>query len=214
MKESPEDARDIRNDTVRDLLGMGVGSAQVPKITVRPKLETYGLPDDVEEVMQKQSAERDREWTKKHEAALKKFWIIFATIGALGIVMTFVIHDAIGALIIMTVMAIILWAVYSSLPDIDYSSYPAIPDLFVPYSKYKKDLEDYEYWKRKSDISHWQKLGGHQFEQRVASLFRLVGFTAVVSPVGAMAELTSSLRNQIAKSPFGASAINSLLVRT
>jgi restriction system protein len=45
-------------------------------------------------------------------------------------------------------------------------------------------LSCYEYWQRKRNKAHWNKMSGHDFELAVANLFRQIGFSAEVSNRG------------------------------
>ena len=190
-RESPEDALDIRNDMVRDLLGLKVGPAQVPKIMTRPKLESYELPENIEEVLREQDERSAIAWQQKRQKrkeALIAFWVVATIITSFSTAIAFFINDTTATLMIIVIAAAILRIVYSFLKnDIsssNYTYYSVGSPLQAKYSQYKEDLEHYEYWKRKRDAAHWQKLGGHQFEVQVAILFRSIGFTTVVSKVG------------------------------
>lgn len=176
LDDSPEDSRDIRNDMYRDLFGV---SLTVPKVSVRPTLEAYGLPVDVETFLGNQ----DKISTdKKLQEAKSSFWAKATFIIIANIIGIFILPENWWqTIILITVVGLPIMYVWA----IDTNSLkPIQTELHRTFANYKKELSDYEYWQRKNDIAHWNKLGGHEFEASVASLFRSIGFTATVSRRG------------------------------
>jgi HJR/Mrr/RecB family endonuclease len=176
LLESPEDARDIRNDMYKDLFGVSI---DIPKVTVKPKLEAYGLSSDMESYLRTQDA-ISRE--QKLKSAKNNFWIKAAIVVLLNLVSVATLQENVWqTIILISVIALPIMYVWATDSN---SIEPDQTELHRKFNKYQKDFRDYEYWQRKNDINHWSKLGGHEFEASVASIFRSIGFKATVSRRG------------------------------
>jgi hypothetical protein len=178
---APEDFYDI----------MGIS---VPHVTHKPTLDEYGLPDDVEERLEEADAEyvwNEKSKRKVIAVIVSAFliWLFFHVIGLTnetahpeyfengrltnnaiawgGAVVTF------GGL--FGLMGIWIWA-FGVEPKQTYEH--------QQLKQYKDQLSYFEYWQRKNNKDHWNKMSGHGFEQAVANLFRNIGFTADVSNQG------------------------------
>ena len=170
--ESPEDARDIRNDMYRDALGI---SLAIPKVEKKPQLSDFNLPVNVDAVINESDV---ASLTQKKEIAKNKFVWSAAFILLIGL--AFCIFVPSLAILALIVVPITLMVKYSSVSAVK----PDRTNTHINYDNYKKNLDDYKYWDRKKSIIHWNKLSGHAFEASVASLFKAIGFSAVVSRRG------------------------------
>ncbi len=181
LRESPEDAYDI--------LGISV-----PHVTRRPTLEEYGLPNDIDEQLKL----ADEEYVRGEKSVRKVIAFIVSAllIGLFFFVMGLsnetahpeyfengrLVNNAVawsGAIVtfvgLFGLIGIWVWALGVE-PKETYEH--------TQYKKYKEQLSYYNYWQRKNNKDHWNKMSGHSFEQAVANLFRNIGYTAEVSNRG------------------------------
>jgi HJR/Mrr/RecB family endonuclease len=173
LVESPEDAHDILNDGYREAFGI---SLDVPKVADKPTIKDYGLPAEYETIIREHDKKSIDE---KKQQALNSF---YSTAIVLIIITVFAcIYSPALIIFAAIVLPFTLLMIYASKTD---DIKPARTNLHTDYEKYKRDYSNFQYWDRKGNIKHWNKLDGHEFERSVASLFRVIGFEAVVSRRG------------------------------
>jgi len=178
---SPEDAYDI----------LGVS---VPRVSHKPSLIEYGLPNDIDEKLKLE----DEEYVRS-EKSKRKIVAVLVTAVLLGLFFYVMglsnetahpeyydsgrlTNNAVawsGAIVtiggLFGLIGVWAWA---------FGVEPKETSEHILYKKYKEQLSYFDYWQRKNSKDHWNKLTGHAFEQAVANLFRNIGFTAEVSNQG------------------------------
>lgn len=158
----------------------------VPKITEEPRYTQFGLPENVEELIE---AEREKEKEQRNQKDTEKRNRF--KIGAIVVlVILFYIFyqksdDVIMPLFGMLGPAALAHVVYISVFDVhrEYKRTPLVK-YEKEYNEYKDALSAYNYWKNIKSVKFWDKLDGHAFERKVADLYRKIGYEAVVSKAG------------------------------
>jgi hypothetical protein len=174
LMRAPEDALDI----------WGV---KVPKVSIRPRLDEYGISEHTEE--QLKQLDKDSLSKKKSERAT-----LIISVQAVVFLICWWIGSKIpnqnpGSHISSFWIGVGLFSVIgiwvgAGLGEIIGKATPEKSPLHDQWEEYNNQLRYYEYWQRKKDKNHWNRMSGHAFEQAVANLFRNIGFTAEASKRG------------------------------
>ncbi len=182
IRKSPEDVYDIFGITV-------------PHVTQRPTLAEYGLHEGIEE----QLKQEDEVYIAKEKTSRKTvafivsliivalFWFIMSQANEASHPENYssdgrLTNNAIawgGAVVsiggFFGIIGLWAWA---------FDVKPKQTSRHSQFESYRTQLGYYEYWQRRKQKDYWNGMGGHQFENAVANLFRNIGFTATVSKSG------------------------------
>lgn len=133
--KSPEDAFDI----------LGI---PVPRITSQPTLNEFGLSDDIEERLKN----IDADYIRRE----KSYRIVIALIATTILIYLFVYVTNLGGLLSVGGLFGVFW-LWARVLGVE----PEQTHEHSQYKKYKEQLSYYEYWQRKNNKDHWNKMTGH-----------------------------------------------------
>lgn len=157
---------------------------KVPKIKDEPRFEQFGLSQNIVESMEKEREEKKKK-IEHDNLTLKTFLIsaLMIILGALfGINMREGIFYACYVTVNLAMAAFILYELLFTILKKDEKN------IHVNYEKEYQQYQDaalaYNYWKIMKTVKYWDKLDGHEFENKVALLFRQKGYDALVSKAG------------------------------
>lgn len=165
-------------------------NGNVPHISSAPKLEEFGLTQDVEDIIEKEKEQSKRLEDFIHVIVLGVPFVIlmcFYYYNALpNFELTFTnIMKAIGLLlcgiVIYIAPAMLLYELSKKIANLFKRKES---DTSKKYNQFKAARRAYEYWLDLKEINYWEKMDGHTFEKAVASVYESQGYKAVVSKAG------------------------------
>lgn len=173
IKKLKAEIRNSRNDMSYNLEKIRKKRGNnIPKIELKPQYVDYGLPNDIEKIIDKKKAVQSNvkvvtflvisggiSWVFSYYA-YKNLFMFFFTWFILGLVLNCICESC------------------------GYFNYSPKSEIEKKYSGYLDDMEAYEYWKKYRAYEYWMKLDGHGFEKAVAGVFRGIGYEAIVSKRG------------------------------
>lgn len=172
------------NDPYREVkLIEGKFNYNVPVIKVEPKLSDYGLPSNVQKLIDAEHLTIE----KKAKAILTSIYVIGFLIAldyfiSTGRTFSESFLTAVGTYGWVSILIFELFL--SGWVEGKKKTAKLSTPLGMKYAKYKRDYDAYTYWNRVSTLDYWMNLSGHQFEDAVAAVFRNAGYSTQVSKQG------------------------------
>lgn len=157
----------------------------VPRISSEPILSDYGLPDDIDRILEDEKKAHDN--LCKNTAKRIK---IISTIIALSLLLcvSIFMYFEVGLFYaILLSVCLIKFAIMIPNMIADHKEKTFKPTKSIYDDEYKKFLDDkkaYTYWKNMKSLKYWDKLDGHSFETAVARIYQSQGFDVIVSKAG------------------------------
>ncbi len=150
----------------------------VPKVSRKPQLSDYGLPNNVEIIIQEEKKKIEIEFEKKAKRAR---WLCAIALILVYVASFFVIKEK--ALYFLTTLGFVVFLIIIP-SSFRKKTKPSKVRYEDEYNQYLKDEEAYSYWVTLRDYSYWDSLDGHAFERAVAALYRRLGYSVEVSKAG------------------------------
>ena len=155
----------------------------VPKVSKKPQLSDYGLPENVESIIE----EEKREIAQKEKKRQKniKLKVLFAFALFILIEILFIPEDTFAAVLLtLTVLLIVQMAISYHYDEMRGKTRKCKVEYEDNYNRFLDDSRAFVYWDTMQHYNYWNSLDGHSFERAVAALYRSLGFDAVVSKEG------------------------------
>lgn len=155
----------------------------VPKVTEKPQLSDYGLPDNVKTLIDY----RKKELVDKEKRREKSIRLVLLFVCAVSILFEMLFMTTDKSVAVMLSLAVLVFgqAMISGNKD---NREEIIRKTKVEYEdEYHRFLNDeraYTYWETMKRYNYWNSLDGHSFERAVAAVYRAQGYEAEVSKEG------------------------------
>ena len=151
----------------------------VPKVSRKPELSDYGLPNNVAETIQEEKQKFEAAFEKKTRRA-KRFYVLALIV--VYIASFFIIKEKL--IYFFATFGLVGFLLIMIPPLFGKKTKPSKVRYEDEFNQYLKDEEAYSYWVTLRDYSYWDSLDGHAFERAVAALYRRLGYSAEVSKAG------------------------------
>lgn len=159
-----------------------MSDGNIPKIDDEPTIEQYGIPQNYKELI-------DNHAKKLKKIKFISFWI---SLFIVNLVFTKLVYEDVFGRFDISVYLSGFWVTIWLFPivveltgigDIVFSRLEKF-ELKEKVEKFNSDYQAYKYWQYMKRRSYWEGMDGHQFENAVASIYRTLGFEAIVSKQG------------------------------
>ena len=155
----------------------------VPKVSRKPQLSDYGLPDDV-----KMKIEYEKQQiANKLKKRTKTIRLVLLIVCAVSILFELLLLTEGRVAAVMLSLAVLLFGqlgISMSYDNKDAKLKETKVKYEDDYDRFLDDQRAYLYWEAMKRYSYWNSLDGHSFERAVAALYRAQGYEAEVSKEG------------------------------